>query len=92
MKTTLILFIINMSGMDFSNVWVTKHLTHNWKLVYREMKSGSGFQVPGPGYNYDLRVQYAKKNYEVWENFDPSVKRITITVLSDKRWQAHYEQ
>jgi hypothetical protein len=81
----------NKSGYDFAKVWVTKHKTHNWKLVTNNLKSGSGVEIPIISQNYDLRVQYTKGRYEIWEDFDSKVNRITITILPDKRWQAHYE-
>lgn len=81
----------NKSGYNFDKVWLAKHSTNNWKLVTSNLKNGSGIEIPSPNYVYDLRAQYSRGHYEVWTNFDASTKRITVSILPDKRWQAHYE-
>lgn len=92
MNPLVAVFLINMSGMDFSQVWLAKHGTHNWRNE-GSLRNGVGqtFPINMEWQSYDIRVQYARGRYEIWEDFGRNVKRITITILPDKRWQAHYE-
>jgi hypothetical protein len=88
--------LVNDSGHLFSKLWIRPHTAKSWGSEYLHGKPlgvGEAIEIFGNGSgDWDLRVQYDKRNYEVFTDLDLSkYKQVTIQII-DGKWDAHYEE
>jgi hypothetical protein len=91
--------LVNKAGVSFSHVWVIESGAKSWgqNLIKEPLKDGGSVQIrlanPDSWQAWDLRVQYSKRDCEQWRSLEvPQFKRLTILILPDGRWDAHYEK
>lgn len=93
--------LVNQTGFELVRVWVSKAGVGAWNIV-------DGKPIPDKGsvqvtlvnkadwHVFDLRVAYVNGKKKRWEVFDalelPTFKRVTLSVVSGDKWNAHYEQ
>lgn len=90
--------LVNKSGHDFSRLWLAKHETKSWSrnLLRQPLKDNASVRIALGNKNdwqlWDLRLEYTKKNWELFtDGLElPKIERLTVSVQESK-WKAHFE-
>jgi hypothetical protein len=92
--------LVNNSGYLFIGFWLREHQSKKWGEDYlhgKRLESGESVHIYGKGEAalWDLRVMYkgqGGKRYEIFEDLNlPKVQKITVSIIEQGRWDAHYE-
>src|SRR5215831_11470007 len=91
--------LVNKTGLALTKIWVAKNRTEAWQAAGAGVADGGTVKVTLANADwrmFDLRVGYSKdgkKRFEIFEALElPTYKRVTLTVISGDKWNAHYEQ
>jgi len=92
--------LVNKTGFALTRVWVAKNRTEAWQAAGAGVADGGTVKVTlankADWHMFDLRVGYnnkeGKRRYEIFEVLElPTFKRVTLSVVSGDKWNAHYE-
>ena|SRR5215831_1873772 len=92
--------LVNKTGLVLTKVWVAKNRTEAWQAAGAGVADGGAVKVTlankADWRMFDLRVGYTKdgkKRYEIFDALElANYKRVTLSVISGDKWNAHYEQ